>query len=70
MIFVFCTQNPFPMIAGENGMQIHLKCYANYDKEIVVRNRKLHSATSPLLIGDVAENDVIKHVVQKLWRNE
>lgn len=46
-----------------------LYCYANYDLDIVVKNRKLHHASSPLLIGEVSENDVIKQVEQKSWKN-
>ncbi|MDE6700200.1 MAG: DUF1848 domain-containing protein [Acetatifactor sp.] len=46
-----------------------LYCYANYDRETVVKNRMLHNVTSPLLIGDVAENDVIKTTEQKSWKN-
>ena len=46
-----------------------LYCYANYDRETVVKNRKLHDAASPLLIGAVAEDDVIKTAEQKSWKN-
>lgn len=46
-----------------------LYCYANYDRETVVKNRKLHNASSPLLIGEVTENDVIKTAGQKSWKN-
>jgi len=46
-----------------------LYCYANYDRKTVVRNRKLHRVTSPLLIGEVTENDVIKQAEQKTWKN-
>ena len=46
-----------------------LYCYANYDMETVVKNRKLHNVFSPLLIGDVTENDVIKQAEQKSWKN-
>lgn len=46
-----------------------LYCYANYDKETVVKNRKLHHVSSPLLIGEVTENDVIKQAEQKSWKN-
>ena len=45
-----------------------LYCYANYDKKTVMRNMKLHHASSPLLIGDVTENDVIKQAEQKSWK--
>ena len=46
-----------------------LYCYANYDRETVMKNRKLHNATSPLLVGTVTENDVIKTAEQKSWKN-
>jgi DNA repair photolyase len=37
-----------------------LYCYANYSKEIVERNRKNHNQLSPLLIGEVSKNYVVK----------
>ncbi|MCM1252310.1 MAG: DUF1848 domain-containing protein [Clostridium sp.] len=46
-----------------------LYCYANYDKDTVMQNRKLHNVLSPLLIGEVSEDDVIKQAQQKPWRN-
>lgn len=46
-----------------------LYCYANYDKETVIKNIKMHDATSPLLIGNITEDDVIKTAEQKLWKN-
>lgn len=46
-----------------------LYCYANYDRETVKRNRKLHHVTSPLLIGEVNPHDVIKQAEQKSWKN-
>ena len=46
-----------------------LYCYANYDRETVVKNRKLHNAFSPLLIGELSECDVIKHAEQRSWKN-
>lgn len=46
-----------------------LYCYANYDRETVLRNMKLHNPASPLLIGEVSEDDVIKPASQKAWRN-
>lgn len=45
-----------------------LYCYANYDRETVVKNMKLHHTSSPLLIGEVSEQDVIKQAKQKLWK--
>lgn len=46
-----------------------LYCYANYDRETVVQNMSLHKASSPLLIGEVSEHDVIKNAEQKSWKN-
>lgn len=46
-----------------------LYCYANYDKESVAKNRKLHNPASPLLIGELSEEDVVKQAEQKAWRN-
>lgn len=46
-----------------------LYCYANYDRKTVIKNMKLHNNTSPLLIGEVCENDVIKQAEQKSWKN-
>ena len=46
-----------------------LYCYANYDKETVAKNRKLHDVSSPLLIGEVTEDDVIKQAEQKSWKD-
>ncbi|MBD5554430.1 MAG: DUF1848 domain-containing protein [Roseburia sp.] len=46
-----------------------LYCYANYDRETVARNQKMHNVSSPLLIGEVSEHDVIKLAEQKTWKN-
>ncbi len=35
-------------------------CYANYDEKIVAENSKLHDVHSSLLIGKLAEDDIIK----------
>ena len=35
-------------------------CYANYDKQAVLKNRKDHDPSSPLLIGHVEKDDVVK----------
>jgi hypothetical protein len=39
-------------------------CYANYDNESVRRNMKLHKKDSPLLIGEIEKDDVIKSIKQ------
>ncbi|MDE7231935.1 MAG: DUF1848 domain-containing protein, partial [Lachnospiraceae bacterium] len=46
-----------------------LYCYANYDRETVERNHKLHRVSSPLLIGEVTAHDVVKQAEQKSWKN-
>lgn len=46
-----------------------LYCYANYDRKTVEKNRKLHNPSSPILIGEVTEYDVIKPAEQKSWKN-
>lgn len=46
-----------------------LYCYANYDKATVTKNMRLHNVSSPLLIGDITENDVIKPAEQKSWKD-
>lgn len=45
-----------------------LYCYANYDKETVSKNMRLHNPLSPLLIGEVTEEDIIKSAEQKSWK--
>lgn len=42
-------------------------CYANYDKEVVLRNHKLHNPKSPLIIGDIRPSDTIHEAKQKSW---
>lgn len=46
-----------------------LYCYANYDRETVVYNMQMHHADSPLLIGKVTKDDIIKPAEQKSWKN-
>ena len=36
--------------------------YANSNMKMVKRNQKLHNPDSPLLIGEVKEDDVVKEV--------
>ena len=36
-----------------------LYCYANSNKKLVKRNLKLHNPKSPLLIGEIREDDII-----------
>ena len=37
-------------------------CYANSNMKLVKRNQKLHNPDSPLLIGEVKDDDVVKEV--------
>jgi DNA repair photolyase len=37
-------------------------CYANFSTKLVKRNFRLHNPDSPLLIGNVNDNDVVKEV--------
>ena len=42
-------------------------CYANYDTETVKANRKLHDPESPLLIGHLQPDDVVREADQESW---
>ncbi len=42
-----------------------LYCYANSNKKLVKRNLKLHDPKSPILIGEIKEDDIIKEMKQK-----
>ena len=42
-----------------------LYCYANSNKRLVKRNLKLHDPKSPILIGEIKEDDIIKEMKQK-----
>ena len=42
-----------------------LYCYANSNKKLVKRNLKLHNPKSPILIGEIKEDDIIKETTQK-----
>ena len=46
-----------------------LYCYANYDRDTVLNNSRLHNPASPLLIGEVSEEDVIRQAEQKSWKD-
>lgn len=46
-----------------------LYCYANYDQRTVMQNMRSHDAASPLLVGNITEEDVIKEAEQKSWKN-
>lgn len=46
-----------------------LYCYANYDRDTVINNSRLHNPASPLLIGEVSEEDVIRQAEQKSWKD-
>lgn len=42
-----------------------LYCYANSNKKLVLRNMKLHDPKSPIVIGEIKENDQIKEMKQE-----
>lgn len=42
-------------------------CYANYDMEIVRNNMRQHNPESPLLIGELMPEDVVKEVHQQAY---
>ncbi len=42
-------------------------CYANFSKELVIKNMKNHNPMSPLLIGDIQKEDIIKESKQESW---
>lgn len=42
-------------------------CYANTNKDAVVRNSKLHNQNSPFLFGVYQTGDIIKEVKQESW---
>ncbi len=44
-------------------------CYANEDKELVLRNMKLHDPSSPFLIGGPEPGDSIHEAEQQAWRD-
>lgn len=44
-------------------------CYANYDMKIAEDNFKKHDVNSPLLIGNIREDDVITNSAQKSFIN-
>ena len=39
-----------------------LYCYANSNMKLVKKNQKLHNHNSPLLIGEVKDDDVVNEV--------
>ena len=43
-------------------------CYANYDRESVMRNSARHDPESPLLIGNVRQGDIIRDAKQLRYR--
>ena len=43
-------------------------CYANYDKETVLRNSAMHDPESPLLIGKLREGDHVREARQIRYR--
>lgn len=46
-----------------------LYCYANYDRQSVLENRKNHDPASPLLTGNLRAEDIVKEAEQTSWKN-
>lgn len=44
-------------------------CYANGNKEEVIKNFSKHDPKSPLLIGHLKEDDIIKEAKQESWKD-
>ena len=42
-------------------------CYANGNKNMVINNYKLHDENSPLLIGHINKDDIIKDANQESY---
>lgn len=45
-------------------------CYANYSEELVRENRKKHDVTSPFLVGNLRENDIVHIAKQESWLDQ
>ena len=43
-------------------------CYANYDRETVLANRRLHDPESPLLVGHLMPQDKVRSANQVSWK--
>ena len=46
-----------------------LYCYANYSNSTVIKNTQMHNPLSPLLFGEIGENDIIKERKVKSCRD-
>ncbi len=44
-------------------------CYANYSKELVEANIKLHNPLSPFMLGDSLPGDIIHEAKQESWKD-
>jgi len=44
-------------------------CYANYDAKDVIKNMKRHDPKSPLLLGQLYDEDVIHNAKQESWKD-
>ena len=45
-------------------------CYANYNRENVMRNMQLHDPASPLLVGWLREGEVVHPAKQERWTDD
>ncbi|MCQ2105694.1 MAG: DUF1848 domain-containing protein [Fibrobacter sp.] len=53
--------------AYSNCLHLCKYCYANYGKDVVLSNHKMHDSESPLIIGNLKTNDVIHQAKQISW---
>jgi len=55
---------------GDYNSCMHLcrYCYANYNKKAVLENVKKHNPLSPILIGNISEDDIITEAKHKSWK--
>lgn len=63
-----CAEGDEPTLYGVDVSGC-LYCYANYDNEIVKANCKMHNPRSPLLVGELRPEDVVRDAKQESYRN-
>ena len=44
-------------------------CYANYDANTVLENKRKHNPTSPLLLGELTKEDIVHEAKQESWKD-